>query len=292
MELRHMRYFVAVAEELSFGRAASRLSIAQPPLSRQIRALEDEVGARLLVRTKRRVLLTEAGRAFLDGARTALAQATRAVDQARRAARGENGSLSLAFAPSAEIAIMGPIVHALSRAHRDVRLEVHTCADHEALRAVRAGTIEVAVLTTPRASEPDLRTEPLTSRRLQLAVPATHPLAKRRRVSLRQVANEPVVLFARAVAPALHDAVVATFQNGGVTLNVRHETSHLHACLGLVAAGLGVSVLPSSASKSVLFRTIEPAAASLDFVAAYRQDLAAQAVQTFLRTARAALRTA
>jgi DNA-binding transcriptional LysR family regulator len=101
------------------------------------------------------------------------------------------------------------------------------------------------------------------------------------------------VLFARAVSPALHDAVVATFQAAGVALNVRHEASSLHACLGLVGAGLGVSVLPESPSapKTVLLRTIEPAPLTLDFVAAYREDLSAQAVQAFLRTARTALRT-
>ena len=293
MELRHLRYYVAVAEELSFGRAASRLSIAQPPLSRQIRALEDEIGVRLLSRTKRRVLVTEAGRAFLEGARAALSQAARAVDQARRASRGEDGSLSIAFAPSAEVALMSAIVPAVMRGHRDVRLEVHTCTEHEALRAVQVGTLQLALVPTPASTERDLRVEPLTSRRLRLALPAMHPLARRTRVHVRQLADEAIVLFTRAVSPALHDAIVATFQAAGIPLAVRHEASHLHTCLDLVGAGLGVTLMPMVAPReAVVFRRLEPSVAALDFAVVYREDLSAEAAQSFLRTARAAVRPA
>jgi DNA-binding transcriptional LysR family regulator len=291
MELRHLRYYVAVAEELSFGRAASRLAIAQPPLSRQIRALEDEVGVRLLARTKRRVLLTEAGRAFLEGARAALSQAARAIDQARRASRGENGSLSIAFAPSSELVLMSAIMRAVMRAHRDVRLEVHTCTEHEALRAVQVGTLQLALVPTPTSSERDVRVEPLTSRRLRLAVPAKHPLARRTRVHVRQLADEPIVLFTRAVSPALHDAIVATFQGAGIPLAVRHEASHLHTCLELVTAGLGVTLMPAvEGREGVVFRPLEPSAPVLDFAVVYREDLSAEGLQDFLRTARAAVR--
>jgi DNA-binding transcriptional LysR family regulator len=293
MELRHLRYFLAVAEELSFSRAAGRLAIAQPPLSRQIQALENEIGVPLLVRTKRRVLLTESGRVFLEGARSVLAQASRAIDEARRASRGETGSLSVAFAPSAEIALMNTIVRAHTRAHRQARLEVHTCTEQEALRAVRLGALQVAILPAPLSREPEVRVEPLASRPLRMAMAPTHSLARRPRVHLKHIAGEAIVLFARTVSPALHDAVVAAFRSAGVPLDVRHETSHLHTCLGLVAAGLGVTLMPATPGtrEPVVFRPIEPAPPALDFVVAYREDLSARNLQSFLQTARAALRS-
>jgi DNA-binding transcriptional LysR family regulator len=294
MELRHLRYFLAVAEELSFSRAAGRLAIAQPPLSRQIQALEEEIGVPLLVRTKRRVLLTDSGRVFLEGARSVLAQAARAIDEARRASRGETGSLSVAFAPSAEIALMRPIVRAHTRAHRKARLEVHTCVEQEAVRAVRLGAVQVAILPAPPSREPEVRVEPLASLRLRVAMAPAHRLARRSRVPLRQLAGEAIVLFARGVSPALHDAVASAFRSAGVPLDVTHEADQLHTCLGLVAAGLGVTLLPAALGvrEPVVFRPLDPTPPALDFVAMYREDLSADAIESFLRTARAALRTA
>jgi DNA-binding transcriptional LysR family regulator len=292
MELRHLRYYVAVAEELSFGRAASRLAIAQPPLSRQIQALEDEVGVRLLVRTKRRVLLTEAGRSFLEGARATLSQATRAIDQARRANRGENGTLSVAVTPSAELVVMHAVVRAVARANRDLRMDVHACAEHEALRAVQGGSLQVAILPTPAGSaERDVHLEPLASRRLRVVLPATHALARRSRLKVRQLADDPIVLFTRAVSPAIHDAVVAAFQGEGVPLHVRHEASHLHTCLELVAAGAGITFMPAAPGRqAIVFRPLEPASVALDFAVAYRDDLATDGLRDFVRLARSALR--
>jgi DNA-binding transcriptional LysR family regulator len=295
MELRHLRYYVAVAEELSFGRAASRLAMAQPPLSRQIRALEDEMGVRLLVRTKRRMLLTEAGASFLEGARAALAQAALAVEQARRASRGEaRSSLSVAFAPSAELALMHAFLRAVARLHGTIRLDVQTCAAHEAIRVVQAGIAQLAVLPAPGGSrERDLRLEPLASRRLRVALPAKHPLARRARVTLRQLAEEPFVLFTRAVSPAIHDAVVSAFEGVGLPLRIRHETSHLQTCVELVAAGVGVSLLPAVPGRpGVAFRPLDPTAATLDFVVAYRDGAANDALREVVRTARAGLRGA
>jgi len=292
MELRHLRYYVAVAEELSFGRAASRLEIAQPPLSRQIRALEDEVGVRLLVRTKRRVLLTEAGRSFLDGARVALSHAARAVELARRASRGESTSLSVAFAPTAELALMQPIVRAVTRARRDLRLDVQTCSELDALRAVQAGTLHAAIMAKPASVDRDVRLEPLASRRLRAVLPTGHALARRRRVAIAQLVEEPIVLVPRVVAPALHDAVAGAFHAAGLTLRVQHEASHLHTCLELIAAGLGVTVLPAVPGRdSIVCRTLEPVPPSLDFVFAHREDLSPDMLREVLRAARAAVRT-
>jgi len=292
MELRHLRYYVAVAEELSFGRAASRLEIAQPPLSRQIRALEDEVGVPLLVRTKRRVLLTEAGRSFLDGALVALSHAARAVEQARRASRGESASLSIAFAPAAELALMQPIVRAVTRWRRELRLDVHTCSQLDALRAVQAGTLHAAVTATPTSVDRDVRIEPLASRPLRAVMPDGHPFARRRRIRIAQLAQEAIVFVPRAVAPTLHDAVANAFHAAGLTLRVQHEAAHLHTCLELVGAGLGVTVMPAPPRRaSLACRPLEPAPPSLEFVFAHRDDLSPDTLGEVLGAARAALRT-
>src|SRR5262249_25135032 len=151
--------------------------------------------------------------------------------------RGEDGSLSLIFSPSAEISVMPAMVQAFARAYPDLRLEVHTALEEQALRAVRCGTLQLAVVPIPNRSQPDVRMEQLAANRRRLVVPVAHPLAKRPRIHLRHIADEPIVLFAPTVSPTLYDAVSAAFQGAGIPLRVRHEASQLHTCLELVAAG-------------------------------------------------------
>ena len=290
MELRHLRYFVAVAEELSFGRAASRLAMAQPPLSRQIRALEDEIGVRLLSRTKRQVMLTDAGRSFLEGARSALLQAARAIDQARRATHGEEGTLSIGFAPSAEVALMPALVRAVARAHRAIRLDVRACSEHDALRAVQAGTLQAAVVPKPTSTERDVRVELLASRRLRAVVPAGHALARRPRVE-RQAARRRVgraVHPRRLARPPRRGRGDVPGRRGSAPRPTRSEPpAHLSRAGGRrprrdAAAGC-------AGPRRVACRPLEPPVASLDFAIAYREDLSAGALQDFLRTSRVAL---
>src|SRR5262245_14262882 len=149
MELRHLRYFVAVAEELNFGRAAHRLGIAQPPLSRQIQALEAELAVRLFVRSGRRVQMTDAGRVLLEEARAALRQAERAGDRARRAGRGELGRPAVAFAPAAELSMVTRLIAPFAARHPNVQVEVRAMDPDEHFGALQAGTIEAGVLPLP-----------------------------------------------------------------------------------------------------------------------------------------------
>ena len=143
----------------------------------------------------------------------------------------------------------------------------------------------------PTSVERDVRIEPLASRRLRAVVPTGHALARRQRVTIAQLAEEPIVLVPRAVAPPLHDAVASAFHAAGLTLRVQHEANHLHTCLELIAAGLGVTILPAVPGRtSVVCRPIEPAPPSLDFVFAYREDLSQDALRDVLRAARAAVR--
>src|SRR5215470_3343253 len=149
MELRHLRYFVAVAEELHFGRAAIRLHMAQPPLSQQIRQLEQEIGVTLLNRTKRRVELTPAGRAFLEEARRTLAQAERSVRTAQRASRGETGFLAIGFVPTADLDVLPRVLRAWRRRCPDVEVELSALSPAQQVEALREGRIQVGILRPP-----------------------------------------------------------------------------------------------------------------------------------------------
>ena len=247
MELRHMRYFLALAEELHFGRAAARLQIAQPPLSRQIRALEGELGVPLVLRTPRGVQLTDAGRVFRDECREALDRAERAGERARSAGRGEVGRLAIGFDPALELALVPRLVSPFAARHRDVRLAVHSLAASEQAAALSAGTIDVGIMPMPTGVSRDLVAEPLVSEELCAVLPQRHRLAGRPRLTLRLLAGAPLVLLRRQPSSRLRDLVVELFQQAGLVPDVRCEASHVQTCLALVAAGVGVTFLPAGA---------------------------------------------
>ncbi|WP_157220068.1 LysR family transcriptional regulator [Flavisphingomonas formosensis] len=252
MELRHLRYFVRVAEELHFGRAAQRLGISQPPLSQQIRALEDELGVFLFDRTSRRVELTEAGKLFLVEARRILEQAVHAVQVARRAQHGELGELSIGFTASA------PFTPAISRALFDYRQaypEVHLTLSEMA----RARQIEAAVerrldigflrgLELPGLPA-DLVTTALLVEPLLVAMRADHPLAQRREpLAISDIADERLVIYERDPGAGFNEQVEMLWRQSGHELRIAQETRELSTLLGLIAAGLGISVVSRSLS--------------------------------------------
>ena len=290
MELRHLRYFVAVAEELNFGRAARRLGIAQPPLSRQIRALESELAARLFARSKRQVRLTDAGRVLLEEARTALGHTERAAERVRRAGRGEAGCLAVAFAPAAELALVPRLVAPFMRRHREVQLELHTMDPDDHLRALHAGTVDAGVLPLPTAGSRDVVVETLLAEEICAVLPQRHRLAARHRVPLAMLAQEPFVLFRRAVAPRLHDAIVTMLHESGVTPTTRCHVSHLHTCVAAVAAGLGVALLPAASQgghgNGVVYRRLAGPPPRLEVGMMYRRDDPSEILRTFLASAR------
>jgi DNA-binding transcriptional LysR family regulator len=248
MELRHLRYFVAVAEELHFGRAAARLRIAQPPLSRQIRDLEREVGAALFSRAKKRVQLTHAGRAFLPEARLALGQAERARQTAQRAARGEIGRLRVGFVEAATFSGVLPDVLAFFRMHLpEIGLELFEMSSLQQGEALREGRIELGLLHSPPPdAERWLRVERVLKDPLVAAIPRGHQLAKRARLTLRALAREPFVVFPRQNGPALYDRIIAACRAAGFSPSVVQEAAQMHTLVGLVAAGVGVALVPGS----------------------------------------------
>src|SRR6266536_81806 len=237
MELRHLRYFLAVADELHFGRAAVRLHIAQPPLSRQVRQLEDELGFDLFVRTPRRVRLTDAGRAFRDEARSILARVAEAAAAARRVAQGEAGALAVGFVASATYALLPRLYRRFRERHPDIALALTEMSTAEQVEALRAGQIQVG-LARPPVGDDTLAVEPLADEPLVAALPARHRLAASGPVALRALAREPFVLFPRQPRPGWIDVVQAACAAAGFRPAVAQEALELSTAVTLVAAGI------------------------------------------------------
>jgi DNA-binding transcriptional LysR family regulator len=243
VELRHLRYFVAVAEELHFGRAALRLHIAQPPLSQRIRRLEHELGVSLFDRTKRRVALTDAGRALLIEARLTLAQAERARQVVSQTALGEAGQLIVGYMASAELSVFPRLLPVLHKRLPAVELVLKLLGAAEQMQLLRSGEIHAGFLRLP-AKDRTLKVVPLVSEPLVAALPEGHRLARRRSVALRELQGERFVLFPRPHAPGFYDFLLTLCRRAGVNPTVAHETNRLHTALSLVASGRGVSLVP------------------------------------------------
>jgi DNA-binding transcriptional LysR family regulator len=253
MEMRQLRYFVAVAEELHFRRAAARLHISQPPLSQQIRALEEEMGCTLLARTRRRVELTAAGEAFLRDARALLSELDGAVDTARRIDAGQAGRLRVTFVGSALLSVVPGIVQRFRAARPGVELELRERSTVDQLRAVSAGIVDVGLVRPPLDEDlAELRCDVVLRERTVLALPVGHPLAALRRVPLRRLAAEPFVLFPRAQAPGFHDRLIGSVAAAGAPPLVVQYAPEMLTIIGLVAAGIGLSLVPASVARLAL----------------------------------------
>jgi DNA-binding transcriptional LysR family regulator len=252
VELRQLRYFVAVAEELHFRRAAERLHLSQPPLSQQIRQLEEEIGCRLLARSRRRVELTAAGEAFLRDARALLGELDGAVANAQRIDAGQTGRLRINFVGSALLSIVPGIVQRFRAAGPNVEIELHERPTVEQQRAVRAGVTDVGFVRPPLDEDEELRVEVVMRERTVAALPVGHPLAALRRVPLRRLAAEPFVLFPRSQAPGFHDLVISSVAAAGAPPQVVQDAPEMLTIIGLVAAGIGVSVVPASVARLAL----------------------------------------
>ncbi len=249
MELRHLRYFVMVAEELHFGRAAARLFIAQPPLSQQIQQLERELGVALLARTSRRVSLTAAGEALLPRARSILDDVDEAGEVARRAGRGEEGWLGIGFASSATYDLLPEILRAFRESYPDVALTLREINAADQAAALGEGTIHVGFTRPPSEREGLVVTARLREP-FVLAVPAGHPLAGRGAIALSETAGEDWIAFPERPAPSYGAVVRDVLSGAGVAPRVAQEALGIPTALTLVAAGVGVALLPSSVQSS------------------------------------------
>jgi DNA-binding transcriptional LysR family regulator len=297
MELRHLRYFVAVAEELHFGRAAARLHIAQPPLSRQIRDLEREVGTPLFERVARGAELTPAGRAFLPEARLTLAQAERAQRTAQRAALGEIGRLRVGFMEAATYSGILPDVLGFFRMHLPhIGLSLFEMDSAQQEDAFRDGRIDLGILQSPPAdADRWLRVEQVDTDPLVAALPEAHRLAMRTRVALADLAAESFVFFPRNVAPALYDELVARCRSAGFSPRVVQEAAGWQTLAGLVAAGVGAAFVPRSLSKikrpGVVYRPIRDLSVEMGMFAAWKKGEKSPVRERFVTALRAVARS-
>jgi DNA-binding transcriptional LysR family regulator len=296
MELRHLRYFVAVAEEGHITRAAERLGIQQPPLSQQIRALESELGTTLFRRNPRGVELTQAGDVLLAAARGVLEQVDRAVTATRRAARGEVGRIGLGFTSSASF---HPFVPAMIRAYRDayplVALTLEESGTSELVDALLHRRLDAAFVRSPIGAAAGIAAHSILEEPMIAALLAGSPLAAgsaKRPLSLASLAGETFILYRRPLGPGLHDAIIAACQRAGYSPNIGQEAPRMLATLSLVAAGLGVTLVPESMRRlrvhGVVYRALDAEAglvAPLNL--AYRRSETSLAVRRFTALARA-----
>ena len=249
MELRHLRYFVALAEELHFGRAARRLSISQPPLSFNIKQLEEDLGVRLFERSSKQVRLTAAGAAFLVEARQILAQAAEARTLVARIAAGKTGRLQLGFVASMLYRDLPHQLERFQRANPGIELVLRELNSAEQVEALRAGRLDAGFAHAPTVPA-DLEGIEYLSEPFVCCLPEHHPQARRRQADLAALASEPLVLFAREVSPAYYERIVALCVDAGFAPLQRHEVRHWLTVVALVAAGMGVALVPAALARA------------------------------------------
>lgn len=289
MELRHLRYFVAVAEELHFGHAAARLHIAQPPLSQQIRNLETELGFKLFWRSNRRVELTSGGLAFLEGARRTLASADQAVMSARAADGGETAKVSIGFIDSAVYSLMPKILRAFRIAYPSVRVIIRAMSSAQQVEALERGEIQVGILRPIQASN-RLIIEELVREQLVVALPKNHRLGALDRIHIRDLKDEAFVFFDRDYVPSVYDRIMGMFHRAGQMPNIVQEAGEQHTIIGLVAAGLGYTITAEGISDwakgDVVYRPLVHQSAWIPMGVAWRRAERYKPVLWFVETAR------
>jgi DNA-binding transcriptional LysR family regulator len=248
MDLRHLRYFVAVAEELHFTRAAKRLHIAQPPLSRQIRELEQELGATLLNRTRHHIELSDAGRVFLEKARQILRATESAVVEVQRAQRGEIGTLAVGFFEQTAYTLLPPVLRAFQKRFPDVEVQLRWFPVVGQVDALMRGDVDVAFVR-PVADLDGLSKELLVEEPFVAAVPGSHPFANRSALSWEECADEQLINYTQSLAPDYHAGIARACAAAGVAARNFIEVGQVYTALGLVSAGVGIAFVPSSVQR-------------------------------------------
>jgi DNA-binding transcriptional LysR family regulator len=288
-ELRLVRYFVAVAEELHFGRAAHRLRMAQPGLSQQIKSLEQQLGVRLLDRTSRQVSLTPAGSLLLTEGRRLLAQAERTADQVRRAGLGQVGRITVAAIGSATYDIIPRLLREHRKRFPDVEVLLREMSTPAQVQAIRSGEIDVGLLRLP-ADMTALVAHTVREDRMAVMLPETHPLARRRRIPLRALAREPLIVFPSSPRPSWADTVIAACREAGFEPIVAQEAMESATVVSFVAAGIGIAIVPEGlkllARAGVAYRLVAPPAPVTHLAAVYRADNLPPAVAALLEVVR------
>lgn len=295
-ELRHLRYFVTVAETLSFARAAERLHLSQPPLSRQIQALEQELGTPLFVRTKRSVRLSSAGAALLPEARRLLEQAAALRDSARRLAAGEAGRITLGCITTAAHNVLPQLLPEFQRRHPGVKVALQEATSDIQLAALRESRLD-AGLVLPPVDDEWLRYLPLFRDPLVAALPASWDaraggpaLPRSGPLPLRSLASQAFILFPRQAGAGLYDLIVGFCRRAGFSPRIEQEATHMQTIVSLVAAGMGVALVPASLQDlrrtGVRYRALAEKSPAVETGLAWRGDNDSPALAAFVQLAR------
>jgi DNA-binding transcriptional LysR family regulator len=291
IELRHLRYFITVAEELHFGHAAQRLHMAQPPLSQQIKQLETLLGFQLFERTKRSVELTEAGLVFLSESRNLLKQLDQAVETGRQVSRGEQGQLVLGFVSSAAYNVLPELLRAFRAEVPQVRLELHELPTTQQVQGLQAGKIDVGLLRPP-VEDKTLNLRVIKREPMVVALPEAHPLSgspseqtpEQTQIELASLAQEPFILFPRLLSPRAYDQIISLCQQAGFSPNVVQEAMQMQTIVSLVAGGMGIAIVPISLQNmqrtGVVYKPLVEPAPCAEVAVAWRQTSAT--VERFL----------
>jgi DNA-binding transcriptional LysR family regulator len=290
MELRHIRYFLAVAEERHFTRAAAKVGIGQPPLSQQIKDLEAEVGASLFYRLAHGAELTAAGAAFREGVKEMPALAERATKSAQRASRGETGSLRVGFtASSAFNAVVPAAIRAFRRAYADVDLKLEETNTARLVAGLQDGSLDAVFLRPSAAGNDAFQLRLLSEEPMLVALPVSHPASAQQEVDLAALSEEPFLLFPRPIGPTLYDSIVGACRAAGFEPVIGQIAAQIASIITLVAAEQGVAIVPASMSQlqiaGVAYRPITGQALTARIALAYRRGETSAIVRNFIARA-------
>ena len=294
VELRHLRYFVAVAEELSFTRAAARLRTAQPSLSQQIRNLESELGVTLLDRNRHRVAVTNAGRVFLQQAKDILARVEHASRLARQAAEGLAGDLSVGTFPSADVRILPALRPLIAEHLPELRLILHSKYAVEPLSGLRTGALDVAFMRPPEDAA-GLDVIEVLRERIVIVLPSHHPLARRKKIPVEALDDLPCIAMERSMSPALHDAAASLYREARIRMHAVSSADNVLGQLKLVQEGLGFALLPDSLQAllppGVTFRPLDcDPVPTVSIVLAFKRENPSRLVREFVGLVRRSFR--
>jgi DNA-binding transcriptional LysR family regulator len=289
MELRHLRYLVAVAECLNFREASRKLHVSQPSLSIQIKQLEDEVGVRLFHRSKRHVEITRGGEVFLITAREVLSMLERSSSAARQAQQGEVGTIRIGFVPNASFAIVPRLLEEIKKHLPLVDVELKEWPEATQIRELQSGALDIGI--THREKVPDsLESMLLLRERLLLALPKHHQAARKKAVNFDDVRDDLLLIPRKDLFPTLHQMIVRIFVAGGVALNRTQATEHLQTAIALVVANAGFAFVPESADilwpQEVIFRPLDAVVPKVETVALWLRGSADPLVRRILEILR------
>jgi DNA-binding transcriptional LysR family regulator len=286
MNPRQVKSFIAVAEELHFGRAAKIVHLSQPALSLQISGLEQELGVQLFIRSRRKTELTPAGMVFLSEAREVLARTEQATLRVRRAALGQVGTLRIGFISTAAAVIMPPLVKRFREAYPHVEVELRNVLTTDQLLQLQERKLDVGFLRVPLPTPPQIKTRVVHREPFVLLLPANHPLAQKPNVKLTDCQGVDFVMYTRKMAPGFHDQIMNICHRNGLTPHVTQEAAEMYTLISLVAAGMGIAIAPASIAlhhaENVVVRELPGETVQSEIAIAWNKEQSSATAQLFL----------